>query len=89
MSGRTPVNIHSFGSLYLFNKAKKPKEAGSATRCLECPYESQCVWSAKKIYLESDMDHVSRDQSYEVQPDGVVDDQDRCRRRGLRYRDCS
>jgi hypothetical protein len=88
MSGRTPVNIHSFGSLYLFNKAKKPKEAGSATRCLECPYESQCVWSAKKIYLESDMDHVSRAEGHSAKAHQVVDDEDRRRRRGLRYRDC-
>lgn len=60
MSGRKPINVHSFGSLYLFNKARKPKEAGAASKCLECPYESECVWSAKKIYLESDMDHVSQ-----------------------------
>lgn len=61
MSGRTPLNVHSFGSLYLFNKAKKPAEAGSASRCTECLYEPRCAWSAKKIYLESDMSHVSVD----------------------------
>jgi hypothetical protein len=62
MSGRTPINVHSFGSLFLFNKARKPKQAGTASRCLECPYEAECAWSAKKIYLEGDMDHVSGKQ---------------------------
>lgn len=79
MSGRTPVNVHSFGSLYLFNKARKPKEAGSATRCLECPHEAQCVWSAKKIYLEGDMDHASLMLTVRVKADALVDDKDRRR----------
>ncbi|KAK8850686.1 hypothetical protein IAR55_004606 [Kwoniella newhampshirensis] len=52
MSGRTPSRVHSFGSLFLFNKARKPKEAGKATRCFDCQFESQCGWSAKKIYME-------------------------------------
>nr|XP_031863753.1 uncharacterized protein CI109_001005 [Kwoniella shandongensis]KAA5530825.1 hypothetical protein CI109_001005 [Kwoniella shandongensis] len=60
MSGRTPKRVHSFGSLFLFNKARKPKQAGTATRCFDCQFESQCGWSAKKIYMErpdKDYDH--------------------------------
>ncbi|ORY27922.1 hypothetical protein BCR39DRAFT_536807 [Naematelia encephala] len=60
MSGRTPTRVHSFGSLFLFDQARKPKQAGTATRCFDCQYESQCTWSAKKIYLEKpdgDLDH--------------------------------
>ncbi|KAL1405985.1 hypothetical protein Q8F55_007668 [Vanrija albida] len=52
LSGRTPVQISSFGSIGLFKPERKPKEAGDATRCLDCPAEKDCVWSAKKIYLD-------------------------------------
>lgn len=31
-----------------FRKEAKPKEAGSAKRCLDCAYERQCPYSAKK-----------------------------------------
>jgi len=51
LSGRKPVRVSSFGSLAHFKPSKKPKAAGDATRCLECPAEQDCVWSAKKIYL--------------------------------------
>ncbi|KAI5457562.1 hypothetical protein BGZ63DRAFT_434008 [Mariannaea sp. PMI_226] len=53
LSGRKPLNVHSFGSLSHFKKSKKPVEAGDALTCFDCPYESQCAWSAKKIYLET------------------------------------
>ncbi|TXT08707.1 hypothetical protein VHUM_02835 [Vanrija humicola] len=52
LSGLTPVQISSFGNIGLFKPSRKPKEAGDATRCLECPAEKDCVWSAKKIYLD-------------------------------------
>lgn len=52
LSGLTPVKVQSFGSIGHFKQSKKPKEAGAATWCLDCTYESQCVWSAKKIYVE-------------------------------------
>ncbi|KAL1406703.1 hypothetical protein Q8F55_008409 [Vanrija albida] len=52
LSGRKPVQVSSFGSLSLFKPSRKPKEAGDAKRCLECPAEEDCVWSAKKVYLE-------------------------------------
>jgi hypothetical protein len=53
LSGLKPLKVHSFGSISHFKASKKPREAGDAKRCLECPSEQQCVWSAKKIYLDS------------------------------------
>jgi len=52
LSPGTPTRVSSFGSLLHFRKERKPKEAGDATRCVSCQYESQCPYSAKKIYLE-------------------------------------
>ncbi|THH02424.1 hypothetical protein EW026_g474 [Hermanssonia centrifuga] len=52
LSPGTPTRVSSFGSLQHFRKASKPAAAGSATRCLECPLEHECAYSAKKIYLE-------------------------------------
>ncbi|KAJ2976154.1 hypothetical protein NQ176_g5113 [Zarea fungicola] len=53
LSGLKPTKVHSFGSLSHFKKSRKPVEAGSATRCMECPHEQNCVWSAKKIYIDT------------------------------------
>jgi len=49
----TPSRISSFGSLTHFRKSAKPAAAGSATRCLDCPMEKDCAYSAKKIYLDA------------------------------------
>ncbi|KIY49464.1 NAD(P)-binding protein [Fistulina hepatica ATCC 64428] len=52
MSPATPVKVSSFGSLRHFHKKEKPTAAGDAIRCLQCPHEKNCAYSAKRIYLE-------------------------------------
>ena len=49
--GRRCVQVSSFGSLKHFRKAEKPVLAGEATRCLDCAYEPDCSYSAKRLYL--------------------------------------
>ncbi|KAF8264945.1 streptomycin biosynthesis protein StrI [Lactarius quietus] len=44
LSPDTPSMCHRSSS--------KPAEAGNATRCLDCTYEAQCPYSAKKTYLD-------------------------------------
>ncbi|KYQ92371.1 putative oxidoreductase [Tieghemostelium lacteum] len=46
------TKISSFGSQSYFNKLNKPKEAGDVKRCLECPLQNTCPYSAKTIYLQ-------------------------------------
>ncbi|XP_036446971.1 uncharacterized protein zgc:154075 [Colossoma macropomum] len=48
--GRRCIKISSFGSLSHFRKENKPP--GAASRCLDCSVESNCPYSAKKIYLD-------------------------------------
>ncbi|XP_042217804.1 uncharacterized protein LOC121863286 isoform X2 [Homarus americanus] len=50
MGNKKCVNLSSFGSLHHFRKEKKPEGAGD--RCLQCPVEASCAYSAKKIYLD-------------------------------------
>ncbi len=47
--GERCLQVSSFGGLYHFRKENKPSD--SADRCLDCNYEPQCPYSAKKIYL--------------------------------------
>ena len=52
-----PSYVSSTGSLTYFKSTRKPALAGKATNCLSCPAESECLYSAKKIYQEN---HLSK-----------------------------
>ena len=43
--------VSSFGSLFHFKRENAP--LNSAERCFECPCESECCYSAKKIYFKT------------------------------------
>jgi predicted dehydrogenase len=48
--GRSPHRVSSFGSLTHFRAEGAP--AGAAARCTDCPIESTCPYSAKRLYLD-------------------------------------
>ncbi len=48
--GRAPHRVSSFGSLTHFTAAHRP--AGAADRCLTCPVEASCAYSAPRLYGE-------------------------------------
>jgi predicted dehydrogenase len=48
MGGRCTA-VSSFGGLHHFRKEQRP--AGAADRCLDCPVEPTCPYSAKRFYL--------------------------------------
>ena len=52
------VKVSSFGRLNHFNRANQP--TGAADRCVDCPphIESQCPYSALKIYLRDGLDNL-------------------------------
>ncbi|OBT67135.1 hypothetical protein VE03_04441 [Pseudogymnoascus sp. 23342-1-I1] len=50
-----PSSVSSLGARQFFNKHRKPAAAGSATNCLSCPHEPDCMFSAKKIYTGSEL----------------------------------
>ena len=47
--GNRCTSIQSFGTLKHFRGDQKP--SGATARCLDCPHESSCPYSAKRIYL--------------------------------------
>ncbi|MFW9891960.1 MAG: Gfo/Idh/MocA family protein [Candidatus Thorarchaeota archaeon] len=48
--GQKCTAVSSFGSLTHFRSENKPENAGS--NCMECDYEPECPYSAKRIYLQ-------------------------------------
>jgi predicted dehydrogenase len=48
--GQPPTRISSFGRLSHFTPENRP--TGAADRCLDCSVESECAFSAKRIYGE-------------------------------------
>lgn len=49
--GKRCRSVSSFGNLMHFRREQKPAAAGAALRCLDCAYEPDCPYSARKIYL--------------------------------------
>ncbi|KAF8915903.1 streptomycin biosynthesis protein StrI [Mucidula mucida] len=72
LSASAPSRVSSFGSLTHFRKSEKPKEAGPVDRCLDCPAEKKCPYSAKRIYLEP-VSKGNTDWPAEVLVDGLPD----------------
>ncbi|KAL9126340.1 MAG: hypothetical protein Q9217_004586 [Psora testacea] len=51
-----PSEVASTGSLLYFKHSRKPRLAGSATNCYHCPVERECLYSAKRIYQDHQLD---------------------------------
>ncbi len=49
LMGRPCLRVSSFGSLHHFRPEERPE--GAADRCLDCPVEPRCPYSAVRIYL--------------------------------------
>ncbi|HUF12590.1 MAG TPA: Gfo/Idh/MocA family oxidoreductase [Longimicrobiales bacterium] len=47
-----PAFVHSFGSLEYFTRANAPPE--SAERCVECPLQDTCIYSAIPFYVHDE-----------------------------------
>ena len=48
LSGQRPLSLHSYGELSHFKAGQGP--AGHTARCLDCPAEKSCVYSATRFY---------------------------------------
>ena len=51
VKGMLPTKVHSFGGLTHFRPDQAPE--GAAARCLDCTVEPDCLYSAKRFYLET------------------------------------
>ncbi|NUR82751.1 MAG: Gfo/Idh/MocA family oxidoreductase [Nonomuraea sp.] len=49
LKGALPERLSSFGNLVHFRPEQRP--AGATGRCLDCPVEATCPYSAKRLYL--------------------------------------
>lgn len=54
-SPHLPSILTSTGSLKQFRRSRKPKEAGAATNCLQCPIQESCTYSAPRIYHDNQL----------------------------------
>lgn len=50
-SGCDPMKVSSFGGLHYFTRDKAPENAGEYC-LLDCPIEKECLYSARKHYLD-------------------------------------
>ena len=72
--------VYSMGDLSFFNQANKPE--GAASRCQDCKYKTDCVYSAERLYVEKwkkdfdwafDKPHVDNHARQQGWPFNVVD----------------
>jgi len=52
MEPQRPAFVSSFGTLAYFNAANAPPEA--ADRCLDCPLQDRCLYSATRFYVHDE-----------------------------------
>lgn len=73
LTGRACKKVISRGKLYYFNEQNKPQ--GASNRCLDCPVEKFCPYSAVKIYLQDNTDWpvsvISTDRSLEARKKAI------------------
>ncbi len=65
--GKKCKKVQSFGMLSYFKEENAPEGAGE--RCLDCPVAEQCMYDAKKLYLDDkDNDWFRTTSSHKVEP---------------------
>ncbi|EFW98649.1 rossmann fold protein [Grosmannia clavigera kw1407] len=50
-----PATVSSSGALQMFRRSRKPAAAGTATNCLACAAEPDCLYSARRIYVDGQL----------------------------------